>query len=104
MSSAQREVHFRFDLAEHLFAGLRFFACAKLAGSVWTSIFALRLIRQQTLIIAGLDDPIIPLANARILHRLLPNSTFHLHSGGHVDLITNAAELAPVIEMFRTMG
>jgi poly(3-hydroxyalkanoate) depolymerase len=74
-----------------------------LAGAVWTSIFALPLIRQQTLIIAGLDDPIVPLANARIMHRLLPHSTLHLHSGGHVDLVANAAELAPVIEMFRNM-
>jgi poly(3-hydroxyalkanoate) depolymerase len=72
-----------------------------LAGSVWTSVFALPAIRQRTLIIAGLDDPIVPLVNARIMHRLLPHSTVHLHSGGHVDLITNAAELAPVIEMFR---
>ena len=72
-----------------------------LAGSVWTSIFALPLIRQQTLVIAGLDDPVVPLANARIMHQLLPHSTLHPHAGGHVDLIANAAELGPVIEMFR---
>jgi poly(3-hydroxyalkanoate) depolymerase len=75
-----------------------------LAGSVWTSIFALPLVRQRTMVVAGLDDPVVPLSNARILHRLLPNSTLHLHSGGHVDLITNAAELAPVVEMFRRMN
>jgi poly(3-hydroxyalkanoate) depolymerase len=75
-----------------------------LAGSVWTSIFALPLVRQRTMVVAGLDDPVVPLSNARILHRLLPNSTLHLHSGGHVDLITNAAELAPVVEMFRRMS
>ncbi len=74
-----------------------------LAGSVWTSIFALPPVRQRTMVVAGLDDPVVPLANARILHRLLPNSTLHLHSGGHVDLIANAAELAPVVEMFRRM-
>lgn len=73
-----------------------------LAGSVWTSLFALPLIRQRALVIAGLDDPIIPVANARILGRLLPHATVHLHRGGHVDLIANAAELAPVIEMFRS--
>ena len=72
-----------------------------LAGMVWTSIFALPLIRQDTLIVAGTDDPIVPVANAAILHRLLPHSTLHLHPGGHVDLITNAAELAPEIESFR---
>jgi poly(3-hydroxyalkanoate) depolymerase len=72
-----------------------------LAGAVWTSLFALPLIRQQTLIIAGRDDPIVPVVNARIMARLLPHASVHLHAGGHVDLITNAAELAPVIESFR---
>ncbi|MFQ6397994.1 alpha/beta fold hydrolase [Nocardia sp. KC 131] len=72
-----------------------------LAGSVWTSLFALPLIRQPTLILAGTDDPIIPIVNARIMHRLLPHSTLHLHAGGHLDLIIEAAELAPVIEAFR---
>ena len=71
-----------------------------LAGMVWTSLFALPLVRQETLIIAGLDDPVIPVANARIMARLLPHAAVHLHAGGHVDLITNAAELAPVIQSF----
>jgi poly(3-hydroxyalkanoate) depolymerase len=71
------------------------------AGAVWTSTFALPLIRQDTLIVAGTDDPIIPVANARIMAALLPHATLHLHPGGHTDLITNAAELAPVIEAFR---
>jgi poly(3-hydroxyalkanoate) depolymerase len=73
-----------------------------LAGAVWTSLFALPLVRQQTLIMAGLDDPIVPVVNARIMGRLLPHATVHLHGGGHVDLITNARELAPVIEAFRS--
>jgi poly(3-hydroxyalkanoate) depolymerase len=72
-----------------------------LAGMVWTSIFALPFVRQETLVVAGLDDPIVPVANAKIMARLLPHATMHLHQGGHVDLIANAAELAPVIESFR---
>jgi poly(3-hydroxyalkanoate) depolymerase len=72
-----------------------------LAGSVWTSVFALPLIRQDTLIIAGTDDPIIPVANARIMAGLLPHATVHLHPGGHMDLIADAAALALVIEEFR---
>jgi poly(3-hydroxyalkanoate) depolymerase len=72
-----------------------------MAGIGWTSIFALQLIRQRTLIVAGRDDPIIPLANAKILNRLLPNARLHVHDGGHVELITNAAEQARVIEEFR---
>ena len=69
-----------------------------LAGAVWTSLFALPVVRQRSLIVAGLDDPIVPVANAKIMARLLPHATVHVHAGGHVDLITNAAELAPVIE------
>ena len=71
-----------------------------LAGSVWTSLHALPAIRQQTLIVAGIDDPIVPVANARIMNRLLPHATVHLHDGGHIDLVTNATALAPVIETF----
>ena len=72
-----------------------------LAGAVWTSLFALPLIRQRTLIIAGRDDPVVPMANAKIMALLLPHATVYRHAGGHVDLITNVAELAPVIETFR---
>ena len=73
-----------------------------LAGAVWTSLFALPAVRQETLIVAGTDDPIIPVINARIMNALLPHSRLHLHSGGHIDLVHNAAELAPVIEEFLT--
>jgi pimeloyl-ACP methyl ester carboxylesterase len=71
-----------------------------LAGSVWTSLFALPAVRQETLIVAGTDDPIIPVVNAHIMNVLLPHSQLHLHPGGHIDLVHNAAELAPVIETF----
>ncbi len=71
-----------------------------MAGAVWTSIFALPAIRQRTLLIAGEDDPIVPMINARIMNRLLPRSVLHRHAGGHVDLITNSAALAPVIDDF----
>ena len=71
-----------------------------LAGSVWTSLFALPAIRQPTLVVAGTDDPVIPIANAHIMTRLLPHATLHQHAGGHIDLVTNAAKLAPVIDKF----
>jgi poly(3-hydroxyalkanoate) depolymerase len=71
-----------------------------LAGMVWTSLFALPAVRQETLIVAGTDDPIIPVINAHIMNALLPHSRLYLHSGGHIDLVHNAAELAPVIEKF----
>jgi len=70
------------------------------AGAGWTSVPFLPLIAQPTLIMSGDDDPIIPLANARIMHRLIPNSTLHVFNGGHLGLVTEAAELAPVIAEF----
>ena len=72
----------------------------QLAMSVWTSLFALRAVRQDTLIVAGTDDPLIPVVNAHIMNALLPRSRLHLHSGGHIDLVHNAAELAPVVGTF----
>lgn len=71
-----------------------------LAGAIWTSLFALPAVRQETLIVSGTDDPIIPVINARVLKTLLPHSRLHLHAGGHIDLVHNAAELAPVVEQF----
>lgn len=71
-----------------------------LAGAVWTSVFALPAVRQETLIVAGTDDPIISVINAHVMNALLPHSRLHLHAGGHIDLVHNAEELAPVVERF----
>jgi poly(3-hydroxyalkanoate) depolymerase len=71
-----------------------------LAASVWTSLFALPAVRQNTLIVTGTDDPLVPVINAHIMDALLPHSRLHLHSGGHIDLVHNAAELAPVVGAF----
>jgi pimeloyl-ACP methyl ester carboxylesterase len=71
-----------------------------LAGAGWSSLPALRLIRQPTLIVAGDDDPIVPLVNARIMHRCIPNATLHVYRGGHLALLTEARELAPVVDSF----
>jgi poly(3-hydroxyalkanoate) depolymerase len=70
------------------------------ASTGWSSLPFLRLIRQPTLIVAGDDDPIIPVVNARVMARLIPDSHLHLYKGGHIALITEAEELAPVIEDF----
>ena len=57
-------------------------------------------LRQPTLILAGDDDPIIPLANARLMHRLIRDSRLHVYHGGHLALVTEAAELAPMVDVF----
>jgi poly(3-hydroxyalkanoate) depolymerase len=72
------------------------------AGAGWTSLPFLPLLRQPTLILAGDDDPIIPLANARLLRLLIPDARLHVYNGGHLGLVTEAAELAPVVDGFLT--
>jgi len=71
-----------------------------LAGAGWSSLPALPFIRQPTLILAGTDDPIIPMVNARIMRRLLPDARLHTYDDGHLGLVTSADELAPVIARF----
>lgn len=66
----------------------------------WTSIHWLRRLRQPTLILTGLDDPIVPVANGRIMACLIPNSTLHVFDDGHLGLVTSATELAPIVRAF----
>lgn len=70
------------------------------AGAGWSSLPFLRMVRQPTLVLAGDDDPIIPLVNARMIARLIPRAQLHVYSGGHLGILTESAELAPVIEKF----
>ena len=70
------------------------------AAAGWTSLPFLPLLRQPTLILAGDDDPIIPVANARLMRRLIRDSRLHVYHGGHLALVTEASELAPVVDGF----
>jgi pimeloyl-ACP methyl ester carboxylesterase len=54
--------------------------------------------------VAGDDDPLIPLANARLMHSLIRRSRLHIYHGGHLALVTEATELAPVISDFLAAG
>ncbi|MGZ4566992.1 MAG: poly(3-hydroxyalkanoate) depolymerase [Blastococcus sp.] len=70
------------------------------ASTGWSSLPFLRMIRQPTLVIAGDDDPIIPVVNARVMARLIPDARLHVYSGGHIALITEADQIAKVVEGF----
>jgi poly(3-hydroxyalkanoate) depolymerase len=73
----------------------------QLLGSAgWTSLPFLRLIRQPTLILAGADDPIVPIANARIMARLMPRATLQIYPDGHLGLLTRSPELARSVANF----
>ena len=78
------------------------YALQLLAGVGWTSLPALPLIRQPTLVLAGNDDPLIPLANAQIMRALLPHATLHVYDDGHLGLLTSADELGPLVSRFLT--
>jgi poly(3-hydroxyalkanoate) depolymerase len=78
----------------------RGYALQLIAGAGWTSLPFLPMLRQRTLVLAGNDDPIIPLVNARMITRLLPHSRLHVFDDGHLGLVTQAVELGPVVASF----
>jgi poly(3-hydroxyalkanoate) depolymerase len=71
-----------------------------ISSAGWTSLPWLPKLRPPALILAGDDDPIIPLANARIMHWLIPRSRLHIYHGGHLELAADADRIAPVVEAF----
>ena len=66
----------------------------------FTTLPLLPLIRQRTLVLTGDDDPIIPVANGRILAAGIPHATLHVYHGGHVELVTRPSLLTPLITSF----
>lgn len=66
----------------------------------WSSLPWLGSLRQPTLVLHGTDDPIVPLANARILAARIRNARLHVIDDGHLFLIARAADIAPVIRRF----
>lgn len=66
----------------------------------WTSVPWLPLLPQRTLIMAGRDDPVVPLINAHLMARLMRRSQLHIHDDGHLYLVTSAAASGRVVEEF----
>lgn len=66
----------------------------------WSSLPWLHKLKQPTLVLAGNDDPIIPLINGRILAARIPDARLRVVNCGHLFLLTRASSLAPEIEEF----
>ncbi len=66
----------------------------------WTSIHWLWRIKQPTLVMAGTDDPLIPVVNARVLSNLIPDAELHLVDNGHLFLVTQPEDSARTVEEF----
>ena len=70
------------------------------AGFGWSSLPWLRLLSQPTLVMAGTDDPIVPLINGRILAQLIPEARLVTLDDGHLFLLTSAEKSARLISYF----
>jgi pimeloyl-ACP methyl ester carboxylesterase len=71
----------------------------------WTSVPWLHRLPHRTLVLAGDDDPIISLANGRLLACRIPASELHLvEGGGHLFMFTRPAEVAERIREFLDRG
>jgi poly(3-hydroxyalkanoate) depolymerase len=71
------------------------------AASGWTSVPWLWRVRQPALIIAGDDDPVIPLANPRIMAHLMPNARLRVVAGGgHLFLLDEPGSVVEDIRAF----
>lgn len=67
----------------------------------WSSLPWLHRLRQPTLVIAGDDDPTIPLVNGRMLARLIPDARLLVLGGaGHLFLIDEPESVAGDIADF----
>ncbi|HTQ94421.1 MAG TPA: alpha/beta hydrolase, partial [Streptosporangiaceae bacterium] len=66
----------------------------------FTTLPLLPLIRQRTLVLTGDQDPIIPVANGRILAAGIPHAMLHGYPGGHIELVTRPSLLTPLIISF----
>jgi poly(3-hydroxyalkanoate) depolymerase len=67
----------------------------------WTSLPWLYRLTQPTLVISGDDDPIVPLINGRILHRLIPDAQLEIiEGGGHLFLLEQPGDIAVLVTKF----
>ena len=71
------------------------------AVNTYSSLPVLPFIRQPTLVMAGDDDPLVPLLNARLITQLLPTAQLEVvQGGGHLMLLERAPEAARSIRAF----
>jgi poly(3-hydroxyalkanoate) depolymerase len=68
----------------------------------WSSLPFLPLVRQRTLILAGNDDPLVPLANAKLMASMIPRSQVRVLEDGHLFLFSRGAESAAAVNGFLT--
>lgn len=66
----------------------------------WTSLPWLGELQQQTLVIAGQFDGLIPITNQMLLANRIPNARLQVYQAGHLLMYTKRGQVAPLIENF----
>ena len=67
----------------------------------WTSAPALPFLKKPTLIMMGDEDAIVPLANGKLLHSLIPGSELEIfEGGGHLFLLSHREQSISCIRAF----
>lgn len=66
----------------------------------WSSRLWLPRLSQPTLILAGEKDAVMPVANGKRLHALIPHSTLHVLDGKHALLSMNGPRCAELVSAF----
>lgn len=76
-----------------------FYQLMAIAG--WTSLPALPFLDKPVLVMMGEDDPIVPLANGRLLAKMIPDARLEVFAGaGHLFLMTNPAKAVRLLREF----
>jgi poly(3-hydroxyoctanoate) depolymerase len=71
------------------------------AAAGWSSLPWLHRVKQPTLVVAGDEDPSVPLLNARMLAARLPDARLHvIKGGGHLFLLDEPDSALPRIRAF----
>lgn len=66
----------------------------------WSSMFWLHELTQPTLVLAGNDDPLIPLINMKFIARQIPGAELHVFDDGHLFIVTAAEATARLVNRF----
>jgi poly(3-hydroxyalkanoate) depolymerase len=71
----------------------------------WSSLPWLHRVTQPTLVLGGDDDPLVPIANTRMLIDRIPHARGHvIRGGGHLFLLEDAEECACAVAAFLAAG
>jgi poly(3-hydroxyalkanoate) depolymerase len=80
---------------------LRGYVYQLLAASTWVAMPWLHMVKAETLVLVGSDDPIVHVINGRILARLMPHATLRVvPDAGHLFIVDQPHDAAAIVSDF----